>query len=190
MIDEASALSGTGIPPSGDRTKAKTPPHSFELLIGSNMFRGTNGIITIQGKAQLVIEPQPEQRLLLVTMDLYDKTGVHLAHLRRNAFRLNPSGQFAVETHSSQPDVPGDFPWVRLTDRQSGSPVIEIHMVSAHRVHIVSGKFYSHQGVAVDITPNYCRIGPSMTLFGEIKENRGRMVSLGSELAQSTPSRP
>ena len=190
MIDEASALPRTGTPSSSDRTEAKTPPHSFELLIGSNIFRCTNGIVTIQGKAQLVIEFRPEQNLLLVTMDLYDETGTHLAHLRRNAFMLNPSGQFAVEAHSSQPDVPGDYPWVCLTDGRSPSPVIEIRMVSAHRIHIVSGKFYSHRGVAIDITPNYCRIGPSMTLFGEIKETRGGMVNLGSELVQSIPSRP
>lgn len=153
------------------------------------MFRYTNGIVTIEGKAQLVIEPQPEEELLL-TMDLYDPHGMHIAHLRRNVFMLNQSGQFAVETHRTQRDMPGDFPWVRLIDRQSGSPVIEIHMISAHRIHIVSGKFHTHRGVPVDITPNYCRIGPSTTLFGEIKDNRGGMVSLGSEHSQTSPTRP
>ena len=191
MIDEASALAPTSIPSSSDRAKAKTPHHGFELLIGSNIFRYTNGIVTIQGKAQLVIEFQPEEMLLLLTMDLYNEHGAHIAHLRRNVFMLNPSGQFAVETHRSQRDVVhGDSPWVRVTDRRSGSPVIELHMASAHRIHIVSGKFHSHRGVPVEITPNYCRIGPSTTLFGEIKDNHGGMVCLGSELSQSLSARP
>lgn len=190
MIDDSSALSRTGIPSSSDRPRAKTPAHGLELLIGSNIFRNTNGIVKIQGKEQLVIEFQPEQGLLLATMDLYNENGAHIAHLRRNVFRLNLSERFAVEAHRSQQDVQGDYPWVHLTDRQSGLPVIEIHMASAHRIHIVSGKFYSHRGASVDITANFCRIGTSMTLFGEIKEAQGGMVSLGSEHAPVFPTRP
>jgi hypothetical protein len=190
MIDEASALSRAGIPSSSDRARAKIHNLGLELVIGSNIFRNTNGVVTIQGKEQLVIEFQPEQGLLLATMDLYNENGAHIAHLRRNVFMLNLSEQFAVETHRPQQDVRGDYPWVRLTDRRSGSPAIEIHMVSAHRIHILSGKFYSHRGMPVEITPNYCRIGSHVTLFGEIVENRGGMVVLGSELSQSLPIRP
>ena len=189
MIDDASASPKIAPPVSSDRAGAKTSQQRLELIIGSNIFRSTNGIVTIQGKAQLVIERQPEQELLL-TMDLYDHHGVQTAHLRRNVFMLNRSEQFAIETHRPQCDGPGDDSWVRLTDRRSGSPVIEIHLVSAHRVHIVSGKFHSHRGVPVDITPNFCRIGPSTTLFGEIRESRGGMVNLGAEPSPSFPTQP
>jgi len=190
MIDDASTPPKIAPPFSSGRASAKTSQQGLELLIGSNIFRSTNGIVTIQGKAQLVIEGQPEQKLLLLTMDLYDQRGAQMAHLRRNVFMLNPSEQFAIETHRPQGDMPGDDSWVRLTDRRSGSPVIEIHMISPHRIHIVSGKFHSHRGIPVDITPNYCRIGSSTTLFGEIRESHGGMVSLGAEPSPSPPTRP
>jgi len=189
MIDDASASPKITPPASNDRAGAKRSQQRLELRIGSNIFRSTNGIITIQGKAQLVIERQPEQELLL-TMDLYDQHGAQTAHLRRNVFMLNQSEQFAIETHRPQGDRPGDDSWVRLTDRRSGSPVVEIHMVSAHRVHIVSGKFHSHRGALIDITLNYCRIGPNTALFGEIRESHGGMVSLGAEPSPSLPTRP
>ena len=46
----------------------------LELLIGSNKFRNTNGVVRIQGKEQLFLESKPEQGLLLVTIDLYGET--------------------------------------------------------------------------------------------------------------------
>ena len=190
MIDEVPALSKTGIPASHDHAKATPRSLTLELLIGSNIFRNTNGVVTIQGKEQLVIEFQPEQGLLLMTMDLYNEKGLRIAHLRRNVFRLNLSEQFAVETHQPQHHGQGDYLWVRVTDRRSGMPLIETHMVSAHRVHIVSGKFYSHQGTPVEVTPNYCRIGTSTTLFGEVMESRGGMAVLGTHRSTSSPTQP
>jgi hypothetical protein len=153
----------------------------LELLIGSNSFRDTNGVVKIQGKEQLVLEARPEEGLLLVTMDLYHENGIHIAHLRRNVFVVNRSGQFAVEVHRSEHAIQDDPAWVRLLDRQSGAPVFEARMTSEHRVHIEVGHFYSHRGSPVDITPNYCRIGSRTTLFGEIVESRGGMAQLGSD---------
>ena len=65
----------------------------LELRIGSNIFRSTNGVVTIHGKEQLVIEAKPEQGLLLATLDLYDERGTRIAHLRRNVLTLNDRGR-------------------------------------------------------------------------------------------------
>jgi hypothetical protein len=190
MIDETPTLSRAGFASPGGRATAKTDTRGLELLIGSNIFRNTNGVIKVQGKEQLVLEFRPEQGLLLVTMDLYSENGIHVAHLRRNVFVLNRSEQFAAEIHRSQCEAQVDHPWVRLLDRRSGLPVLETQVVSENRAHILSGKFYSHQGAPVEITPHYCRIGAGTTLFGEIVESRGGMVSLGSELSRPFPARP
>ncbi len=173
-----------------DAGAAQSKKLGLDLLIGSNLFRDTNGVVKIRGKEQLVLELRPAEGLLLVTMDLYSENGMHVAHLRRNEFVLNRSGQFAAETHRSQSGMQADPPWVRLLDRKSGPPVLETRVVSETRVHILSGHFYSHQGVPVEITPNYCRIGSNMTLFGEIVETRGGMVVLGSDLTRPFPARP
>lgn len=171
-----------------DASAPATKKLGLELVIGSNVFRDTNGVVAIQGKEQLVIEFLPEQKLLLVTMDLYDTQGTQIAHLRRNVLMRNRHGQFAAEIHQPQHDMQVDLPWVRLLDRKSGSLVIEIRMDSAYRARILSGAFSSHQGMPVEITPNYCRIGSQRAFFGNIAENRGGMVLLGSQLSLAFPT--
>lgn len=158
---------------------AETRKLGLELLIGSNIFRNTNGVVKIHGKEQLVIESKPEQGLLLVTIDLYGEDGTHIAHLRRNVLALNQAGQFTIDIHRAQPDSPNDTPWVRLSDQQAGEIVLEARMASENKAQITSGKFYSHKGTLVEITPHYCRIGSGMTLFGDIAETRGGTVVLG-----------
>lgn len=160
----------------------------FELLIGSNVFRDTNGVVKIEEKEQLVVEWRPDEGLLLVTMDLYDEQGTRTAHLRRNVLAVNRSGQFGVEVHRSTADIRTDPPWIRLFDHQYGMMVLDVLMTSEYRAHVRSGRFYSHRGTLVEITPHYCRLGSQATLFGEIVEARGGMVVLGSE--RSRPLSP
>lgn len=167
---------GDAIPAPIDQESSK---QGLELLIGSNKFRNTNGVIRIQGKEQLFVESKPEQGLLLVTIDLYSDTGAHIGHLRRNALALNPANQFRVEVHRTDSSTPSDLPWVRITDQTTGQTVLEICLVAHKKIHVVRGKFYSHQGMLVDITPHYCRIGSGTTLFGDIIENKGGTVVLG-----------
>ncbi|MCP9471911.1 MAG: hypothetical protein NNA30_04185 [Nitrospira sp.] len=160
----------------------------FELLIGSNVFRDTNGVVKIEEKEQLVVEWRPDEGLLLVTMDLYDERGIHVAHLRRNVLVVNRTGQFGIEVHRSAGDIHADPPWVRLFDIRSGLSMLDVQMISEQRAHIRSGCFHSHRGTPVEITPHYCRLGSQATLFGEIIEARGGMVVLGSE--RSRPFSP
>lgn len=150
-----------------------------ELLIGSNIFRNTNGVVKIQGKEQLVLETRPKEGLLLVTIDLYDANGTQIAHVRRNALAINRAAQFTIDIHQATTDMPSDAPWVRLYSRQSGEIAFEARIVSDNRIQITSGRFYSHTGALVDITPHYCRIGSGRTLFGDVVENRGGTVVLG-----------
>lgn len=151
----------------------------FELRIGSNIFRSTNGVVKIHGTEQLVVERKPEQGLLLVTLDLYNERGVRIAHLRRNVLTLNERGQFTVDAPVGQNLSSVNSPSVRITDLQSGHVVLEARMASEHRIDLVCGSLYSHKGMLVEITSHYCRIGPHTTLFGNIVETRGGPVVLG-----------
>jgi len=190
MMDKSVASGNVGPPSHTDPEGTEARKLGLELLVGSNLFRNTNGVIKIHGKEQLVLESKPEQGLLLVTMDLYSETGGHIGHLRRNVLALNQTGQFATEVHRSQGDRPDDYPWVRLSDQRSGALVLEAQVASENRVQIVAGRFYSHRGALVEITPNYCRIGSDITLFGDIVESRGGMVVLASEVPRPFPARP
>jgi hypothetical protein len=179
MMDETVESLRAGLFPRTDVTAAEPSKPGLELLIGSNIFRNTNGVVKIHGKEQLVLESKREQGLLLLTIDLYGEGGTHIAHLRRNVLALNQAGQFTIEIHRAQNDSLTDAPWVRLSDQQSGEIVLEARVASENKIQITSGKFYSHKGTLVEITPHYCRIGSGMTLFGDIAENRGGMVVLG-----------
>lgn len=154
------------------------PRPALELSIGSNTFRNTNGVVKIHGKEQLVIETNREQGLFLITLDLYDEYGTRIAHLRRNALTLNRGTRFAVEVHLGQSLSSTDGPSVRLTDLQSGGIVLTATMTATHKASLLYGKLYSHRGIQVEITPNYCRIGSGTTLFGDIVESRGGPVVL------------
>jgi len=178
-MDETVEPLRTGNSSRSDKATAEAPKVGLELLIGSNIFRNTNGVVKIHGKEQLVVESKPEQGLLFVTIDLYGEGGLHIAHLRRNVLVLNQEDRFAIDIHRAQHDTATDAPWVRLSDRQSGEVVLEARVVAENRIQIASGKFYSHKGTLVEITPHYCRIGSGTTIFGDIMENRGGTVILG-----------
>ncbi len=155
---------------------AEPPKVGPELLIGSNIFRNTNGVVKIHGKEQLVVEHRPEQGILFLTLDLYSEAGIHSAHVRRNRLVLNPGDRFGIE---AGPLPETGSPGVRLYDHLTGTIVCEASVVSDNKIRISAGKFYSHKGVLVDITPHYCRIGSGTTLFGDVVENRGGTVALG-----------
>jgi hypothetical protein len=180
MMDNRVESCNAEFAPHTETAVEESKPTGLELLIGSNVFRNTNGVLKIDGKEQLVLESKPEQGLLLLTIDLYGEDGLRLAHIRRNVPVVNKTGQFTVEVHR----VDGDdsrthAPWIRLFNQQSSEIVLEARLVSENRVQITSGRFYSHQGTLVEITPHYCRIGAGTTRFGDIADNRGGTVVLG-----------
>lgn len=146
-------------------------------MIGSNRFRNTNGVVKIHGKEQLVLEAK--DGLLYATIDLYNDTGAHVAHIRRNVLVLNQTGQFAIDLHGIEIDGLDPAPAVRIRDQHTDTLVFEATVAAENKIAITAGRFYSHRGTAVEITPHYCRIGSGTTRFGDIVENRGGTVVLG-----------
>ena len=177
-MDETAESRRAGLPSRMETSTTESQKPGLELLIGSNIFRNTNGVVKIHGKEQLVLECKPEQGLLLLTLDLYSEGGARIAHLRRNGLALNQTGQFTIDLHQATPDRPDDTPWVRLSDQQSGEIVLEARVASENKIQISSAKFFSPKGILVEVTPHYCRIGSGVTRFGDIVENRGGMVVL------------
>lgn len=177
MTENSGGLSNAGLSTHTDMPVLGGPPPGPELLIGSNIYRNTNGVVKIHGKEQLVLEYRPEDGRLLLTIDLYDEAGDHVAHIRRNRLLLNSNERFAIDSAGAGGD--GERPFVRLSQRGPGTVVFEASALSDRRFFISAGKFYSHKGMAVDITPHYCRIGCGTALFGDIVENRGGTVVLG-----------
>ena len=151
----------------------------MELILGSNNFRNTNGVITLQGKEQIVIEAPAGPRQVFLTMDFYDANGKHVAHLRRNQWGFNEDERFKVSTSPNTLALFTGPAWVRVTDAASREIVIEIVVVDEGKVSIPQGKVYTHKGQLVEITPHLCRILGITTLFNDASDVRGRSVVLG-----------
>jgi hypothetical protein len=179
MMDETVEHRKPDLPSRKDGPGLATQKPGIELVIGSNIFRNTNGVVKIHGKEQIVLEPKPEHGRLCVTLDLYNEAGEHIAHVRRNVLVLNPSTQFAIEIQRAETDSTGMAPSVRILDQLSGTLAFEASVTGENKIEVSTGRFCSHKGMVVEITPHYCRIGSGMTRFGDIVENRGGTAVLG-----------
>ncbi|MCI0559582.1 MAG: hypothetical protein MN733_13895 [Nitrososphaera sp.] len=151
----------------------------MELNIGSNIFRNTNGVLALQGKEQIVLEMNPDQTQLLLTMDLYDTEGSHIAHLRRNSWAFNDKTRFQLSTSPVAASLFTDPVWLKLTNKETGDVVLELIAVDKERVHVLRGKFHTHKGKLVEITSHYCRMIGGITKFGDVADVRGGAAVIG-----------
>lgn len=149
----------------------------MELNLGSNNLRNTNGVLKLQGKEQLVVEYAGSQ--ILLTMDFYDAAGAQIAHLRRNRWAFNSREQFVLQTSSPALAAISEGAWLKIFERVTGAVTLEIVAHAEGRLDLVNGRFYSHTGDLVELTPHVCRVGKALSLFGDIRECRGGAVVLG-----------
>src|SRR5690349_19223809 len=155
------------------------PEQGLELHVGSNVFRTTNGVIKLQGKEQIVLEVHPDPPALLLTMDFYDEQGQRIGHLRRNQLSAAGSQRFAV-CATSPPDPRLDDPLtVTVSERSTGIPVVEVYLFQRRKIRFTSAHFYTHKGEVVSISPHFCRLGTSLTMFGDVVEGRGGAAAIG-----------
>jgi hypothetical protein len=155
------------------------PEQGLELHVGSNVFRATNGVMRLQGKEQIVLEVQPEPPALLLTMDFYDAQGQRIGHLRRNQLSAMGSSRFSISV-TAAPDATIDDPLaVRVSDRATGSTIIELYAFQRRKIRVTSAQFHTHKGDVVSISPHYCRIGTGLAMFGDVIEGRGGAAMIG-----------
>ncbi|MGE3903947.1 MAG: hypothetical protein AB7G48_19220 [Nitrospiraceae bacterium] len=165
--------SGRGGDPSGT-TRGDT---MLEIKLGSNIVRDSNGVLKFQGKEQLVLEYRSGQ--LWLTMDFYDERGIHVAHVRRNQWVFNEGQRLALQTNPPALSSFGPNPWVTVSDRKTGEVYVEAAVMTEGRIDLVQGRFFTHRGERVEVTPHVCRIGPGVAHFGEVFECRGGSAAIG-----------
>jgi len=141
----------------------------MEIDIGSNIIRNTSGVLNVQGKEQIFLELGDDGQLLL-TMDIYDSGKVHIAKLRRNAWVFNNKERFEITTTPAS---------LKLIDRESGDIVVEANVISKDKLKVSNGKFYTHTGVLLEITPQYWRVGGGITMGGNVFDSCGGAVAIG-----------
>ena len=151
----------------------------MDLVIGSNSFRNTNGVLAIHGKEQIVLEIATESDQLILTMDLYSASGRQVAHLRRNEWKFNLDDRFAFSATAASPSLYGGAPWLKLEDKETGDAVLEASVPDCDKVQILQGKLYTHKGQLLEITFHLCRIAGVVTMFGDTRDARGGAIVIG-----------
>jgi hypothetical protein len=141
----------------------------MEINIGSDIFRNTSGVLSISGKNQIFLEIGGKDQRLLVSMDLYDRGGRHEAKLKRNVWVFNNGDLYRV---TPQPLS------LRIINADTDESVVEIRVVDQNKVKIPQGKFYTHQGTLLEITPGHWKIG-ELTMSGNTIDSCGSPASIG-----------
>ena len=140
----------------------------MELNIGSNILRNTSGVLKVAGQEQIFLEVGENGQLLL-TMDLYDETGKHIAKLRRNAWAFNEGERFAITTNPSD---------LTLRESKSGAIVVRARVLDPTHIEIPEGRFFTHRGHLLEITPDYWRVAGGITMSGNIFDGGGGAVAI------------
>ncbi len=115
----------------------------MEVTIGSNRLRNTDGVISVHGSRQIVLEWGAFDSELLLTMDLYGNGGGRIARLRRNQWTFNDNGRF---------DFAANARGINLIDTKSGQVVLEARVLGSDSVVITQGTFFSSAGHEIEIT--------------------------------------
>ena len=115
----------------------------MELNFGSNIISNTNGVLVIEGKNQIQIEMGDKCQPLL-TMNLYNAKANHVAMISRNKLVLH-------ENNLTITTAPRSFSLIAADPLEC---VIEINVVDGNIVQILQGRFYTHRGNLLEISPD------------------------------------
>jgi hypothetical protein len=141
----------------------------MELNIGSNIVRNSSGILDVGGKEQISLGIGKRDKQLLLSADFYDSDGNHIAKLKRNAWVFNQEERYEITTHPKS---------LKLIEKQTGQTVFEATVAGKDKIEIPWGKFFTHEGHLLEITPEFWRIG-GVTMSGNIIDSTGGAVKIG-----------
>ena len=114
----------------------------MQLTVGSRRLRNTDGVISVRGDEQIKFEWGPAYSELLLTMDLYNLSGYHIARLRRNHWTFNDRERFVFA---------GTANGLNLVDTKSKQVVLEARVVGGDSVVVTQGAFHSTEGHQIEI---------------------------------------
>lgn len=142
----------------------------MEVSMGSNVIRDTNGVIKVEGKDQLLLELENNTRILL-TMDVYDPKGIHVAKVIRNVFSFDYKDRYRLIAKPSS---------LMLIDREHNTVLIEVSVTDVlnKKIQVLQGNFYSHKAHPIEITPRCWRV-MGTTIAGTTFDCHGGAIILG-----------
>jgi hypothetical protein len=141
------------------------------MKLGGNTIANTSGVLIADGKEIIALERGEGDLQLLLSIEIFDQEGRHIAKLRRNAWAFPDGGErYAITTN------PGAL---TLTDTETGRVVVGAKVLGRNEVEVDRGDFYPerdgdrrHAGIARDRDESLHRESDS----GERCRDRSRRV--------------
>ena len=141
----------------------------MDIVIGSNVLRNTNGVVTAHGQQLLHVEVEKDDSHILLTMDMYMPTGTHVAKLERNAWTLNEGERFELTAESQS---------LKIIDTTLKNVVIELNAENDQRLKMNQAKFYTSKGTLSEVSPEWWRVGNKMELNGIDMDLEGGAITM------------
>ncbi|MCA9472076.1 MAG: hypothetical protein MRJ96_01650 [Nitrospirales bacterium] len=141
----------------------------MDIMIGSNVLRNTNGIVTAHGHEHVRIELGEDQASVLLTMEMYMPTGTQVAKLEKNVWTLNEGDRFELTT---------DPEGLKIVDTTLKNVVIELKAEKNKPLTVGQAKFYTSKGTLSEVTPEWWRVGNKMELNGIDMDLEGGVIAM------------
>jgi len=141
----------------------------MDVEIGSNLYRNTNGMITIEGVPQIEVSIKPSNGSLLVNFALFDGAGKMIAKLSDSTLMFNERRAYEV---SKTPRS------IALKQVDSGKTILQMELRAPQVVAITKGEFHTVKGHVIEVTPTEWKID-KVRSSGAKQDMQGGEVALG-----------
>ena len=141
----------------------------MDIVIGSNVLRNTNGVVTAHGQQHLHVEIGEDNCEILLTMEMYMPTGTQVAKLERNVWTSNDGERFELTTESQS---------LKIVDNTLKNVVIELKAEKEKRLLMHQAKFYTSKGTLSEVSPEWWRVGNKLELNGIDMDLEGGAIAM------------
>ena len=126
----------------------------MDISIGSNQLRNTNGIFQADGHDLLQVAIR-DDGVLLLSMDLYNPAGTHIATLEQNAWTANEQDRFELNLEHDR---------AILVDKTLKGVILAVTKESPTAVSVPQAKFYLPDGIVSEVTAEHWHVGNKFEL--------------------------
>jgi hypothetical protein len=140
-----------------------------DVEIGSNLYRNTNGMITIEGVPQIEVAIKRSSGTLLVNFALFDEGGKMIAKLTDSTLMFNERRAYEVNKTAKS---------LALKQIDSGKVILQMELRAAEVVAITKGEFHTVKGHLIQVTSTEWQID-KVRASGTSQDMQGGEVVLG-----------
>lgn len=141
----------------------------MDVVIGSNLYRNTDGTIEVEGVPQIQIARKEPGGQVLINFALFDENGKVIAKVTDSTLMFNERRAYEVARTPAR---------VTLAHTDSKQVVLQVDAAGPDRVAIDKAKFHSIKGHLVEVSPKEWKIDRQQQ-SGKTHDAQGGAVKIG-----------